>query len=393
MPFPQIQLDDRTFEALVAEAKRRIPVYTPEWTDLNETDPGITLVQLFAWLEEMILWRLNRVPEKNFIEFLKLIGIELAPPTPARTKLTFTLSTPDFPNGYVLIPQGTRISPTEQTGDQPVIFQTDDDLYAVGVKLMKLQSFDGARFKLLEQANGMEGKFYLPLDEHPQKDSAFYLGFDRAFRSTSTQFSQDGLRIDLTINSYAGDLIEEGQGVSIDFPAPTPPVIALWEYWAGADAGWQPLDFKDTTFKDTTNLLTRSGVVTFNAPGNAAKSRIGLLRRPEDPELFWFRFRIDEVLPPGYEVTPRLEDVLLNTVGATNAVTVSDEFLGASDASPNQTFVLANKPVLLDRFTLEVDEGDGFKTWKRVSNFAASMRTDQHFTLQPATGEITFGDG
>ena len=62
MPFPEIQLDDRNFERLVADAKRRIPGYTPEWTDLNDSDPGITLVHLFAWLEEMILWRLNRVP-------------------------------------------------------------------------------------------------------------------------------------------------------------------------------------------------------------------------------------------------------------------------------------------------------------------------------------------
>ena len=49
MALPDIKLDDRTFEQLVAEAKRRIPGYTPEWTDLNDTDPGLTLVQLFAW--------------------------------------------------------------------------------------------------------------------------------------------------------------------------------------------------------------------------------------------------------------------------------------------------------------------------------------------------------
>ena len=67
MALPDIKLDDRTFEQLVAEAKRRIPGYTPEWTDLNDSDPGMTLVQLFAWLSEMIIWRLNRVPEKNFV--------------------------------------------------------------------------------------------------------------------------------------------------------------------------------------------------------------------------------------------------------------------------------------------------------------------------------------
>ena len=61
MPLPDIQLDDRRFEELFKDAQRRIPRYTPEWTDLNDSDPGITLVQLFAWLAEMLLYRLNRV--------------------------------------------------------------------------------------------------------------------------------------------------------------------------------------------------------------------------------------------------------------------------------------------------------------------------------------------
>src|SRR5260370_11393614 len=154
MPLPDIQLDDRRFEDLVADAQRRIPGYTPEWTDFNPSDPGITLVQLFAWLEEMILWRLNRVPEKNFIKFLELIDIELNPPAPATAELTFKLSTPDPPApGYVLIPQGTKISPSEQGEGGPIIFETDDNLYAVGATPPALQSFDGAQCQLLTEPN------------------------------------------------------------------------------------------------------------------------------------------------------------------------------------------------------------------------------------------------
>ena len=77
MPLPDIQLDDRTFEQLVTELRRRIPAYTPEWTDHNDSDPGITLLQLFAWLSEMIIWRLNQVPQKNYYAFLRLVGIDL----------------------------------------------------------------------------------------------------------------------------------------------------------------------------------------------------------------------------------------------------------------------------------------------------------------------------
>ena len=186
MPLPDIQLDDRTFESLVSDARRLIPGYTPEWTDLNESDPGITLVQLFAWLEEMLIWRLNQVPEKNYVEFLKLIGIELSPPAPARADLTFTLTIagaprPGLPDFSVQIPAGTQVSTSTPDASGPVIFETDTDLNAVGATLQALQSFDSAKYLLLDQSNGLDGKFFLPFGPKPQAAAALYLGFDRIF--------------------------------------------------------------------------------------------------------------------------------------------------------------------------------------------------------------------
>jgi predicted phage baseplate assembly protein len=69
------RLDDRSFEDLVEEARRRIPLYTPEWTDHNLSDPGITLLELMAWMSDIILYRLNRVPDKHFVKFMELIGM------------------------------------------------------------------------------------------------------------------------------------------------------------------------------------------------------------------------------------------------------------------------------------------------------------------------------
>ena len=81
MSLPVPNLDDRHFQDLVDEAKRRIPRYSPQWTDHNVSDPGITLVELFAWLTEQYLFRLNQVPDKNFITFLDLIGVRLVDPS------------------------------------------------------------------------------------------------------------------------------------------------------------------------------------------------------------------------------------------------------------------------------------------------------------------------
>src|SRR5919109_5411910 len=88
---PAPKLDDRAFDDIVAEAVRLIPRYCPEWTNHNPSDPGITLIELAAWMTDIILYRLNRVPEKNYVAFLNLLGIKLKPPLPARGLLTFSL--------------------------------------------------------------------------------------------------------------------------------------------------------------------------------------------------------------------------------------------------------------------------------------------------------------
>lgn len=80
MPLQLPTLDDRSFEQLLAEAKRRIPVHTPEWTNFEgESDPGITLVQLFSFITEALVYRANRVPELNRLKFLQLLGVPLRP--------------------------------------------------------------------------------------------------------------------------------------------------------------------------------------------------------------------------------------------------------------------------------------------------------------------------
>jgi hypothetical protein len=384
---PDIVLDDRRFDAIVAEARRRIPGYTPEWTDLNDSDPGIALVQLFAWLSEMIIWRLNRVPEKSFIKFLDLLGITLTPATPARAQLTFKLSAPGLGRA-ILVPRGTRVSLAESADGRPVTFETDDNLLAVGAQIAAIQSYDATQYDLVTEPNRLARQYFFPLGERPQKGAALYVGITEAFPAG---------RHTIAIHAY-------DPGISGDEPLPAatampdlaPPVQARWEYWSGDATAWQPL----AVVEDTTVALTRSGSITFDAPAAAAAMQVlpgglGLLKRPEDPRLFWLRFVIQEVLGPGFEIVPRLEDVLLNTVWATNAVTVNDELLGASDGTPGQRVQLANTPVLPESLVLEVQESadGGFQPWVRVPDLSRSGAADPHYELDPTTGEVRFGDG
>lgn len=91
MPIRPPNLDDRRYEDILREARQLIPQYTPEWTNLSDADPGMTLVQLFGWMTEMIIFRLNQVPDKTYIHFLNFIGEERKPARPAVAPLTFSL--------------------------------------------------------------------------------------------------------------------------------------------------------------------------------------------------------------------------------------------------------------------------------------------------------------
>jgi hypothetical protein len=123
MPLPSVNLDDRDFAQLVNEAKRRIAQSCPQWNDLSAGDPGLMLVELFAYLTENMIFRLNRLPQKAFIEFLRLLGVKLIPPSAARTKITFTLPLPA--QRTIEIPQYTRITAGRAGGSsEPPVFIT-----------------------------------------------------------------------------------------------------------------------------------------------------------------------------------------------------------------------------------------------------------------------------
>ena len=127
MPLPSPNLDDRTFEQLVDQARRRIRRTCPDWTDLSPGDPGIVLLELFSFLTENMIYRLNRVPEKVYIELLRLIGVTLQPPAAASVILRFRRS--DGDDQPIEITRGTRVASARPGGRagaeaEPPIFTT-----------------------------------------------------------------------------------------------------------------------------------------------------------------------------------------------------------------------------------------------------------------------------
>src|ERR1051325_1228526 len=97
MPLTIPTIDGRRYQDLVDEALARVPVHNPEWTNFNESDPGVTLVELFAFMTENLLYRANQIPERNRRKFLTLLGVPLQPGSAARRLGAFSNAVPRAP--------------------------------------------------------------------------------------------------------------------------------------------------------------------------------------------------------------------------------------------------------------------------------------------------------
>lgn len=384
MTLPAPNLDDLRFQRdLVDEARKRIVNYCPEWTEYNLSDPGITLIELFAWMTELTLYRLNRVPEKNYIKFLEMLGLQRMPASSARTELTFWLSTqiaydPDN-SQTVTVPQGFEIR-SNQTDDE-ITFTTTDRLDIVAPKLAHIRR-EGEDFNRDFFGREEIEVFHAFGTKKPEPGNIFYLGFDSANRIT-------GHIVQLEF------FCEPTEAVGI--LRKDPPWV--WEYFNKKEGKWialKPSDFEGE--RDTTGgLNNEEGRLTLYLPLDFIPTSLYGL------EAFWLRCRIEQRNPMQgmYAESPRVKRIRAYALGATvpamHSTRVDAEILGFSNGEPGQSFTLRNKPVLAlsPDETLEVEELRGrevvFVPWQPVSDFARSTRFDRHFRLDTSSGEVHFG--
>src|SRR6266508_2535989 len=371
------QIDDRRYDDILAEVRTRIARYTPEWapvwTDVNDNDPGITMVQVFAWLSEMLLYRMARVPELNYLKFLQLLGIELQPAEPALTEITFPVKD-THPQASLIVPDRTQVSAESSDGGAPIVFEIERALIALTARLASVQAFDGYAYTNVTAENEGATQGFQPFGPLARDESALLLGFTYA-----GEFPQ--LELDLTVW-----VSQDGPSLTIfQCGFPDMPVYALarlrWEYWNGTE--WQGLSL----LKDESYAFTRSGYTVLKTPTMGSMRRVVVGVVPE--ERYWIRGRVEL---SQYERPPKLLAVRTNTVAARQAETIRDEVLGGSNGRRDQVFRLASAPVLRDTLRLEIDEGSGPEIWTRVDDFFGSGPADLHYMLNRTTGEIRFGD-
>jgi predicted phage baseplate assembly protein len=391
MPLEELlpRLDDRTYDDLIREVRTRVARYAPEWrpgasawTDVNDSDPGVTLAQVFAWLSEMLLYRMNRVPALNYIKFLQLIGVELKPAEPAQAEVTVGVEAA-FANSVVRVPMRTQFSAEAPDGGPILLFETKAAFVAFRATLDGVVSYDpDTDFTPLTENNAQAAQPFEPFGSRAPEGAFLALGLLDPVPAAALPPET----LDL---AFVAASDEQGLPHVTCSGGPTAliaPATLAWEY---NDSGaWRAL----TLLRDDTLALTRTGHVKLKLPAAgipaAAKTKVP----PSDPTpRFWIRAR---VVQSQYEMPPRLLAIRTNTILVEQAETIRDEVLGGSDGSRNQRFRLANRPVLAGTLELDIQVSDeGPERWIEVPDLFSSGPLDNHYTLNRTTGELRTGDG
>lgn len=365
MSLPSPNLDDRRFQDLVDDAKRLVQERCPEWSDHNVSDPGVTLIELFASMTDEILYRLNRVPDLHYVKFLELLGVTLFAPTAARTDLTFRLSAPR--DEVVRIPAGTEVSSARGAGGEPVVFTTEEGLAIVPTSVIHVASVAAGGGVHAHDDDLVRGAGFHAFAEPPAVGDALLIGLSTAAPGCAVR-----LHLDCRI---------EGIGVEPDDPP------LAWEAWDGG--GWAPCELE----ADGTGGLNREGDVLLHVPRSHQESIVG------DDLAGWVRCVVLETAPrqPGYSASPEILEVRAATIGATvgaiHADAIEGETLGLSNGQPAQRFRLQHRPVVAGREPplLEVLSEEGVEEWTLVTSFADSDADSPNFMLDASEGEVVLG--
>ncbi|GAA3803355.1 putative baseplate assembly protein [Nocardioides panacisoli] len=365
MSLPIPNLDDRRFQDLVDDAKRMVQQRCPEWTDHNVSDPGVTLIETFAFMTDELIYRLNRVPDRMYITFLDLLGVSLHPPTPARVDVTAWLSSP--PEEPVVLPAHAEVATLRTLQDDAIVFSTAQDLTMPPHSLRHVltQAADG---EPVSRDDELSLRTEFPcFSPQPAYGDVLLLGLDDAAPRCAI-----ALRFECDV-----------QGVGVD---PTAPPL-VWEAWDGS--AWVGCDVD----RDETGGLNRQGDVVLHVPSTHTASLVGNHRGG------WLRCRTVPAVEgyPFYSASPTLTAASAFTIGGTidavHAEVIEDEVLGLSEGVPGQVFRLSHGPVVSDGTPLEVEvaAGSGWERWREVDSFAGCAESDLAFRVDRATGDVHFG--
>jgi predicted phage baseplate assembly protein len=370
-----VRLDGRGYDDLVVEARSRVGLACPELGVNGGPDPGVTLIELFAWMSGLAIDRLGRVPDKLHIALLEMLGIELHGPAAARTGVRMRLSAPT--ERPLQIRAGTEVGTLRTATEPSIVFQLEDDFTVAPLRPAAYVIERAGAHKEIGVADGIaypHGPDQLPFARPPQVGDALYLGFEGSLARLLMQVSMEAS-------------MARGAGVKPEDPP------LRWEVSQGEGA-WAEVDVLEDL---TGGFNYGSGTVEVQCPPSSGVEPIAGRR------LQWLRCRIADTTRVGgeaaiYSQAPEIYQITAAPTGAMLSAEHSSvevaEPLGISDGTPGQTFSLRFAPVLAPGLVEAVEvrspAGD-WEPWEQRDSFAASSASDRHYVIDLVHGRIRFG--
>jgi len=440
MPLLVPSIDDRRYQDLVRDTLARVPVHTPEWTQLAESDPGVTLVELFAFLTESLLYRANRVPEISRAKFLRLLGVPLAAVTPAQGLVAFSGARADQP--VATLPRATEL----RAG--AVAFRTAgaiDVLPLVARAFVKfkvaLDPTDRAYYELLYQSAApadvptdfityetreLDGRTPVNLAADTA-DGALWVALLGPRGADLGQLAQAvaGRTLSLGLVPYVDraprTLGTVGQGHALG-EASALVAYALPQVVEPAPGDSPVASYRNVAARSAADVLGTPGVVEITLPASADDIATWTGLDPVEAGVGDFPPAVEDSALTGrvltwLRVSPSTAAAAsflwagINAAMVEQRVAVSNEKLADGDGQPDQIYTLARAGVVPQSVRIDVIESSGAKTWVAVDDLMAAgpevrlassvpagqawtdQRPSEVYLVDPEAGTVRFGDG
>lgn len=429
MPLPTPILDDRSYQQLRDELVRRIPVYNPEWTDYNAADPGITLIELFAFLGENLLFRFNQIPDATRLAFLRLLNIPLFAARPAEGLVTFSTKVPgelvkvgaetragdvsfETQREVYVLPLSCVVG-AKVTSGPPVAAEERDATTSTQLALGPLQQNERVAFYRTEWLPDPAAPRASPLNAQLAVDGMIWIAVMSTRYTVPSALGGRVLNIGFVPEQEVASMDEVDACLGALSPA-APSV--LWQASTGAVSGRRksPDYVKLDVLEDTTRGLTQAGIVRLQLP-----DRIESLAVPHDIDSLGGLVDVVPELAGAGELPPVIEDeaqaqtvmfwvrasrlrdrpfgrvrwVGINATDVVQQRRANPEFLGTGTGQPNQHARLVFDNVIAGSLVLQVEEAGEWRTWREVEGLEASGPDDRHYVLDSESGVARFGNG
>lgn len=368
MVLDPLQLDTATWANMVDAARRRIAALSrSQWTLHAAVDPGVTLLELFAWLLEQRSYKLDQITPETAHQLLALLGQSVRRARPAATVVAFD----DADHTRVAVGDVLEV---RRRGKPPLAFTTD---HALSIAPL----VDGVALNIT----------VADVDRTPELGSA------------PIELAAPGgtpWRVEIAVTTSKPLVADADHPLTLLFeletsadvlpqwhpeaPDAVPPPAALgWTY--AASGSWQPFAKVD----DGTGGLRRTGVVALPIAADWAPAGSGP-----------YTYRLAITTPtPSFSFPPRLVGLVANVavVRQRRAVTATLAIRG-SECLPIAGWLElpldADDPPLRDTVQLTLLERDGVKRpWQFVEHLATSGPADRRFVVDRNRRVVTFGDG